>query len=163
MRDGLRIQADLVPLVERKRDPRYSAIKKLRRSRLDVEIGIRSKQGAKSRPGGLTVVELAEIHEFGLGVPARPFLRGFFDAEQNKISRLLTATFQRIAKGEDPTRAAETLAVILEAMARKFVQDGRVEPDISEARKLQKGEDVPLIDTGILVNSITAKARFFRT
>jgi hypothetical protein len=125
-----------------------------------VDVGIVGDAADAATPDGLTVGELAEIHEFGLGVPQRSFLRAWADADRAKIDRTLGALIRKTLTG-DLTReqALEQFGAWAQGQVQKFIADGRVEPALAEATIAAKGSSVPLIDTGQLRSSITYEVR----
>jgi len=109
--------------------------------------------------GDLTVAELATSHEFGLGVPERSFLRGFYDLTIADVRRLITAQFR---PGVDPLVAGELCALKIEAAMKNFINDKvNLEPN-AQSTQDRKHSDVPLVDTGVLRSSITAHAEVVR-
>jgi hypothetical protein len=115
---------------------------------------------------GITVAELAAIHEFGLGnVPERSFIRSFFDGHEKEIS----AMFLRLMKAE-MLRAIRTGKPIADNAKRKILEkiglwmvreiqmriaNGDITPPLDSKTVERKGSSTPLIDTGQLRSSIT--------
>lgn len=113
--------------------------------------------------GGLTIGELAEIHEFGAGpVPARAPIRVAFDTQQNEIRALALNEFQAAAKTGQFQRAADRVAVKAAAGVRNVISEG-LEP-ISEStarRKEARGyppPHTPLVETGVLRSAYVGDA-----
>jgi len=105
-------------------------------------------------PDGKPVAMIAAIQEFGAparGIPPRPFFRNMISAKSgewpNAISGLLKAN------GLD---AAKTLAQTGSAIAGQLRQSivDLWEPPLAESTIRRKGHSKPLIDTGVLINSI---------
>lgn len=106
--------------------------------------------------GELTNAELALIHEFGLGVPERSFLRAAFDRNQPKyldnLQKLIAAVYDGKISIE---RALGLLSQQAASDMRNFIRERQVEPANSEATIARKGSSVPLIDSGQLINALT--------
>ena len=130
-----------------------------------VRVGVLQDKGGEAKRSqgasevkGLTILEVATVHEFGAperGIPQRSFLRGTVDEQEAEIradqhrlavaylsgkiqlgkalnqlgARIAGRIQQRIARGIDPPNAARTIA--------------------------RKGSSKPLVDTGQLRSSIT--------
>lgn len=104
----------------------------------------------------LTNAELGLIHEFGLGVPERSFLRAAFDRNQPKyldnLQKLIAAVYDGKITIE---RALGLLSQQAASDMRNFIRERQVEPANSEATIARKGSSVPLIDSGQLINALT--------
>jgi hypothetical protein len=119
--------------------------------------GILEMQGAqKHGEDEFTIAALGEIHEFGLGVPVRSFVRAWFDARLPEIRRLLVDTTVRA--GGDLARVAPLIALKLEAMQKNWINEKVNLQENAASTQARKGSDVPLVDTGVLRASITAVA-----
>ena len=113
---------------------------------------------------GLTIAQLAAIHEFGTRdgrVPERSFLRSMLRDHQGMIRAELRRIIRAAMKGESPVMALQRLAVRLEALAKKQITDLR-SPPLAESTRRKRfamtgdADPNPLIDTGQLRASITA-------
>jgi hypothetical protein len=122
-----------------------------------TKIGVLGDKADKAHgDSGLTVGELATIHEFGLGVPERSFIRAWFDQERPAILEALRAAHKQVLLGKlTPQRAGEVLGMRWAGQVQKFISDGRVKPELAEATIKAKGSSVPLIDSGQLRSAIT--------
>lgn len=115
-----------------------------------------AKADKEHADSGLTVGELATLHEFGLGVPERSFLRAWFDQDREKIVEALRAAHKQVLLGKlTPRRAAEILGMRFAGQVQQFISDGRVKPPLTEQTIKKKQSSVPLIDTGQLRSSIS--------
>jgi len=123
-----------------------------------AEVGILSTEGAalaKGSSAGLTVFDVAEMNEFGLGVPERSFIRAFYDLYEGQAREFLSARLKDVAAGKmDRKRALHQFGIWLVAMCQKRIRDG-IEPPNSDLTQKLKGSSTPLIDTGQLWTSIT--------
>lgn len=138
---------------------RVKAIAQLSAGNYQIHVGVQG-QKAQASHGSLTVGELAAIHEFGLGVPERSFLRAWFDANQPKIENDMRAATRQILLGRlTPDKASELLGMRWVGQIQTFIADGKVEPALSPSTVKSKGSSVPLIDTGQLRSAITYLVR----
>jgi hypothetical protein len=128
----------------------------------EVTVGVHSSDGSAIEEGSaLTVAEIAAIHEFGLGVPERSWLRAFVDENRDKLSDMLATTAKLIAEGKYPADVAMNrfgLAVV--GMVKERITAG-IEPGLAESTKLEKmrvtggnAKDTPLIRFGQFVSAI---------
>lgn len=121
-----------------------------------VYVGIQGKEAdAREEGGELTVGEVASQHEFGLGVPERSWLRGWFDENIDRIHEDLRKVTQKILKLElTKEQALQLLGVKYVAEIQKRIVAG-IEPPNAPSTIKAKGSSTPLIDTGQLKSAIT--------
>ena len=126
-----------------------------------VDVGIiGDTAGAATQDGEMTVGALAEIHEFGLGVPQRSFLRAWADADRAKIDKAWGALLRKVLKGElTLDQALEQFGLWAQGQVQAFIADGRVQPPLDQRTIDVKGSSTPLIDTGQLRSSVTYEVR----
>jgi hypothetical protein len=119
-----------------------------------ISVGIHEEDGAHDHEG-LTVVALAAIHEFGLGVPERSFIRAWFDENESRaaeaLRRLLVSV---IEEKRSPNQALEAFALWAVGEIQARMARG-IAPELAESTIARKGSSVPLIDTGQLRSSIS--------
>lgn len=109
-------------------------------------------------PQGPTVAEIAEAHEFGLGVPERSWLRSWFDEHQNEIKEDIRKVTRGVLMGKiSREQALKLLGVKYQGQIQKRISDGKITPPLSDYTKDKKGSSVPLIDTGQLRSAISWK------
>lgn len=131
-----------------------------------VTVGIHAQQGsAEHKPEKgheaepLTVLEVAYINEFGLGVPERSFIRAWFDAAQTQNLALAERMLKRILKGEIDLKTA------LDQMGAKFAGDVQarisrgIPPPNAPSTVAAKGSSKPLIWSGQMRQSVTFKTQ----
>lgn len=134
--------------------------------RVEVRVGI--LEPGTAHEGGMTVGELAEIHEFGAGhVPARAPIRVFYDTKGEQIRTLATQQFQAAAAGAGDTAAfqcaADLVAVKAAAEIKNTISEG-LKPGLAESTEKSKAARgisppyTPLIETGVLKSSYDAVA-----
>lgn len=128
----------------------------------EVTVGVHSADGSAVEEGSeLTVAEIAAIHEFGLGVPERSWLRAFVDENRDELSRLLAVTAKQIAEGKQPADVAmNRFGLHVVGMVKKRIVAG-IEPGLAEATKREKqrvtgggAKDTPLIRFGQFISAI---------
>ena len=122
--------------------------------------------GAEKGPSGsaLTLVEVAEFHEFGLGVPQRSFVAGAVDEKEAELQAKLTNAMQEAAKpgGMGPKKQLARFGLYVVGLMQERISAG-IEPELQEATKRWKArqgvgtKDTPLILTGQLRSSIRSK------
>lgn len=122
-----------------------------------VMVGIQGSAATATHDAdsGMTNVELGTIHEFGLGVPRRSFIRDAIDEHQKDLATFMGKLGQRVLLGTLPEAYALEL---VGQQAVKIIQQritAHIDPPLSEYTKKKKGSDVPLVETGTLRKSIT--------
>jgi hypothetical protein len=134
---------------------------KAMKARPVVRVGVMGDEAAapkKSKTGGTsvsTVIDVATIHEFGIGVPRRSFIADWADESITDSQRRLRKAANRInKKGADLEMELERFGLWAVGEIQKRISRG-ISPDISEETKKRKGSNIPLIDTGQLRSSIT--------
>lgn len=122
-------------------------------------------QGAKaSSPHGpgepISIGELAAIHELGLGVPERSWLRSWIDENQRMIMDDCRRAMQQVILGKlTKEQALNVLGLKWVGAIQQRIADGQVTPALAKETVDRKGSSVPLIDTGVLRASITHLAK----
>lgn len=118
--------------------------------------------------GGLTVGELATIHEYGLGaVPARAPIRTTFDLGGKDFQKIAKQQFELAAKQGSIAsfrRAAGLLAEKAAAGIKNTISFGNLEPlaESTVERKIKRGlvpPFTPLVETGVLRNHYTGDSK----
>jgi hypothetical protein len=124
-----------------------------------VKVGVQGEQAsAQHGADGLTNVELATIHEYGLGVPERSFIRAGIDDHQGDIANLLAVMGQRVLFGE--ITEAYALAIVGEVTVGILKERilAHIAPPLQPATIAAKGGiTTPLFHHGTLTASITYK------
>lgn len=132
-------------------------------SKASVKVGVLDDRGGEAKRArgespvkGLTVLEVAKVHEFGTDtIPARSFIRGTVDeqesairADQHKIAVQYLSGRVDLRKGLD-LLGARVAAKIQQRIARG------INPPLDARTIARKGSSKPLVDTGQLRSSIT--------
>jgi hypothetical protein len=109
-------------------------------------------------PGAtLTIGEIAEIHEFGLGTaPRRSFLAGWVDENQNEIREVVNKGASALVSGKlaGPLQFLNQLGAWAVGSIQKRMTEN-IPPPLAPETIRRKGSSVALIDTGQLRSSIT--------
>jgi len=137
---------------------RDAGLKKLLREtlipgRTNVTVGVQADIGAQQHVGSkLTVLDIATIHEFGLGNnPERSFIRATFDENQELIYRLA----QLVVDGKlTREQALNQLGLRFQAQVIDRI-NSNIPPPLAPATIKRKGSSLALVDTGQLKSSIT--------
>lgn len=126
-----------------------------------VTFGVGVPADAGNYPNGTPIPVVAAAHEFGLGVPQRSFIRGWFDEKgpQRFMSDFAVAAQTSLIRGTE-------LQGLLKARGDQYVaelqqrMDQHIDPALQDAtvtRKHAHGSstpETPLEDTHLLRNSI---------
>lgn len=133
-------------------------MKNLAASGPHVKIGVFS--GSGEEPNGISLVELAAIHEFGspaANIPERSFLRSTFaekKAELAKVSKKLAAGILTGKMGID--HALDVLGQWGVSKVKGAITEGEgIPPPNAPSTIAKKGSSRPLVNHGRLLNSIT--------
>lgn len=129
---------------------------------VEITVGVHSAEGGNTHSEGLTVGDIASIHEFGApaaGIPQRSFIRGWFDERQEFIASTLRAQFKAVVDGKRPIeQAAERVALAFEGDVKQRILEN-IPPPLSPRTVKRKGSSLALVDTGQLRNAIRAVVR----
>lgn len=130
------------------------------RRRPGVTVGVHAADGAATQEGSdLTVADIAGIHEFGLGVPERSWLRDFVDQNRAVLLAKLRDIGKRVARGEDPDLLTERFGLEVVGMIKERIIAG-IEPPLAPETLVRKLEltgapkETPLILFGQFISSI---------
>ena len=120
-----------------------------------IRVGIDEAAGENS-DGKISIADLAAIHEFGLGVPQRPFITSWAEEHYERNKKDLTKVGQALVKGKIASQEQGLLM-----LAEKYA--GEIQAKMSEgippplAEGTRRAGGTPLIDTGTLRSSIAGK------
>lgn len=130
---------------------------------IDIKIGVLDAD-AQHEGDALTVGELAEMHEFGLGVPQRSWLREWFDESEEQLSEIATRYFEQSETEADYIDAADLVTEAAVASCTDRIRDG-LTPAITNESTIRSKKSrgfkppyTPLIETGVLISSIKGEA-----
>ena len=153
----------------RDRDNGLAAHKKRFAHGARVTVGIHEAEGAegKKEPEGTSrtsLIEVAEAHEFGLGVPPRSFVAGAVDDNESEFQTKLTEGLKASAQpgGRGPEQTLERFGLYVVGVMQQRIADG-IEPGLYAAgirHRKEVGQNppyTPLSLTGQLRSSIRSK------
>lgn len=129
-----------------------------------VKVGfIGDSGGAEHKDSDLTVAGIAAKHEYGVpeqNIPERSFIRGTIEANGNEIQGFIdhqnrSVLLQKI----DVKDALGRLGLFMVALIKNRIVKEHIPPPlaastIKEKTRAGKTGDVPLVDTGQMLNSI---------
>lgn len=146
-----------VTITEKRDEKRIRAWREVERVSA-ITVGIHEEEGAQSEAEGKTLAEIAEINEYGLGPPARPFISGWAEVMREEAMQMLADRMaQAAAAGKSPIAAAEQVAQYLAGDCQANISAG-IPPENAQSTQDRKGSTTPLIDTGTLRAAIRGKA-----
>lgn len=122
-------------------------------------VGLVGDEAEASHAGGeLSISEIGEIHEFGLGVPRRSFIADWVDENEERHRSQIRKIAEQVMKGkiESWDQGLERLGVLYVAEVQKRIAVG-IDPPLAPSTIARKGSSKPLIDTGALRSAITYK------
>jgi hypothetical protein len=110
-------------------------------------------------PSGLTKGQVAAIHELGLGVRPRSWLRKWMDTNESRMLAQTKAAFQEVMAGKTTrNKALQELGYEWTQELRDEIWEGKITPPLEANTVARKGgESRPLLETGDLMNAITYK------
>lgn len=142
----------------------YKALTGTHPAHIEIHAGILEKNptGGPSGGddhGGFSIADLANAHEFGLGVVERSFIRAWFDSSQDKINRKIAQVLPHALLGLITfEEAGEMLALWAGAEIQKYISSGNVQPPLKPETIERKGSSKPLIDKNLLRSAISGEA-----
>ena len=85
------------------------------------------------------VLKIAHAHEYGDGkLPERSFIRASFDADQEKLSAIITGQINKVLSGKISTNvASNSIGAQASQMVQSFIDDNRVKPQSDFSKKTQ--------------------------
>jgi phage gpG-like protein len=130
-----------------------------------VLVGVIAAKGgdAPAAEGGITMIELAAIHEFGspeAGIPQRSFIRSTFNRSdvRNEMGQLAGKLVGKVIQGMKLQTALGLMGAWGVAQIKNTVNNRMTTGPENQALKpatiKAKGSDLPLVDTGRLLNAI---------
>jgi hypothetical protein len=127
-----------------------------------VRVGVLAEKGGNEDRDGITMIELAAIHEFGspaAGIPQRSFIKSAFEdataihAQKIMMGKSIKAVIEdRLT----PDQALDLLGLWGVSRIKKGIKKG-IEPANADSTVAKKGSSKPLVDTGRLLNAIAHK------
>jgi hypothetical protein len=103
-------------------------------------------------PNGMSVPMVAALNEFGTSrAPPRPFFRNMVSAKSREWPAALTKLLQ--ASDYDAVTALQLAGQAIKGQLQQSINEF-VSPPLAASTIKRKGFDKPLIDTGVMVNSV---------
>lgn len=132
-------------------DKGAAALMKRLLSKAEVTVGIHAPEGDQDKEDspGQSILDVAECHELGLGVPRRSFIADWADENKERHEAQLSTMAKAVAAGkvESAELGVKRLGVLYVGEVQKRIADG-IEPPLEQATIERKGSSVPLIETG---------------
>ena len=123
-----------------------------------VKVGVFGEDAEKShRQGQGTVGHIASIHEHGVGVPRRSFIRDTIDENSVEIARRVVKMTQAVIINRVTlAEALDVFGLSIQGDIQQRMADG-IPPELDERTKARKRDpnSKPLIDTGQLRSSVS--------
>lgn len=128
----------------------YDAIKEI--AGMEVRIGF---QAGEAEHDGVDICDIAAFNELGtVHIPSRPFLRNSVDNNMDKISDNMEAWCNKVLHGEMQAHELMTnMGMLMKGLIQEEIVKGNFEPN-KPATIQKKGSDKPLIDSGIMRESV---------
>lgn len=121
-----------------------------------------SKTKSIEYPNGQSVIMVAASNNFGvpeLGIPRRPFMSIAREPAIKKVRPMYRKLTSKLVKGGiSQKKIAQIIAPEVVTVFKKVIVDLRQPPN-SPATIARKKSDNPLIDTGLMVQSLTYEVR----
>lgn len=124
-----------------------------------VLVGVPASKNAP-REGGINMAGLAAVHEFGIGVPERSFLRSAIIENQGQISDLVAQGVKSyLNQGKQiDLMFYDRIGLFASNLVKDKIAKGPFKP-LKDATIKRKGSSLPLVDTGQLRQSISWEVR----
>lgn len=137
-----------------------------------AKVGIQSPEST-TKQKGITMVDLGLVHEWGatikngfgkgikIVIPQRSFIRSTADVNERKYNEALAKIVNNLVDNPKSFNLTRELTILGEVARRDIVlrmTRGEITPELAESTKERRGEEgPPLVDTGLLLASITSK------
>ena len=89
------------------RDHGATELVKAVEGQMSIKVGIMAEKGSEPKEGddpdeltGNTVLEIASMHEFGIGNPRRSFVAGYTDESEEQLFKWLELVSKQVARGK---------------------------------------------------------------
>ncbi len=121
---------------------------------VSITVGFHDAEGGASTASGKTVLEVATINEYGLGVPARSMIAAWYDANEAKNQEILRKIGERVVKGKiTAEQGLEQAGLLFVAEVQARISSG-IPPENAQSTIDKKGSSTPLVDTGQMKSAI---------
>jgi hypothetical protein len=123
-----------------------------------VKVGVLSGKGGAAEHDGITMLELAAIHEFGspaAGIPERSFIRFTMQDRRDDLNKTIESVGKAFATDKmDLDKALGVLGMWTQTAIKRSITDRKIRQELSPVTIAKKGSDTALVDTGRLLNAI---------
>ncbi len=128
-------------------------LKELRKlESLEVRVGFQA--GQATYEDGADIAEVAAFNELGSSdTPARPFMRQSFENHEAELQASCEEANNVLAKGGTAQQALNKIGVFTKGLVQQEIVDGGFAPNAESTIK-KKGSEKPLIDTGLMRQSV---------
>lgn len=145
-------------------NPVKEALERMREAgRKSVYVGLVGPTATALHPdgNGLTVAEVGALNYYGHGhVPARPFLDVGLQRGADKMAAVQEAAARAVAEGRRTVdQALNAVGLVAQGVIQEAIADGAVPPPNAPSTIKAKKSSKPLVDSGVLRQSITFVVR----
>lgn len=123
-----------------------------------VTVGIHEEKGSETHDedSGLTIAQIGEIHELGLGVPRRSFIADWVDENRDQIQANFRKVGEAVVQGKIASieQGMNRLGLLFVGQIQRRIVN-HIPPPLAQSTIDRKGSSTPLIDEGILKSAIT--------
>lgn len=127
-----------------------------------VKVGVLGAKGEARAQGsdeGLTVAQLAAIHEYGApsrNIPQRSFIRRPFEENPGDLAAMTAKVARQFMRGEmSLVKALNVLGLWGSQQIKNRVLQQVIPPPNRPSTVKAKGSSRPLVDTGQMINAVT--------
>lgn len=108
-----------------------------------------------------TLLEIAIYQEFGTAtIPARSFIRDWFDSEEPALRADLTVLMRQVIAGQiTKEKALDLMAVRCVGKIQQRIADG-LSPPNAASTIARKGSSTPLVDSGQLRAGVSSRVKY---
>jgi hypothetical protein len=120
-----------------------------------VDVGVIGTKADQAYTDGVTVAQIAEWAEFGIGQPMRSWLREWIEQNEEPLRQVQRNEYRQVLTGaQTKEQALARIGVWITGQIQARIAEG-IDPENAESTIAQKGSDTPLIDKGQFRSSIT--------
>lgn len=121
--------------------------------KMEVRIGFQAGK-TKYEDTGADLVEIAAFNELGSSsTPSRPFMRQSFENHEDELHALCRMANESIKNGGTAEDALQRIGIACKGLVQEEIKNGEFEPN-SPITIERKGSDKPLIDSGLMRQSV---------
>ena len=120
-----------------------------------VDVGVIGTKADQAYTDGVTVAQIAEWAEFGIGQPLRSWLRAWIEQNEEPLRQVQRNEYRQVLTGaQTKEQALARIGVWITGQIQARIAEG-IDPENAETTIAQKGSSTPLIDTGQFRSSIS--------